>query len=218
MYLGIEIGGTKLQLGLGPGDGTLLGLWRGEVVPRHGAEGIRRQIVEAVPQLCGRKPASSARLWPASASVSAGRWMTPATPSSSRTRSMAGTTFRWPVDRRPGRVAGRAGQRRRRRRAGRSALRRGQGTVADFLHHHRLRHRRRADHRRRHSSRLRPWGGRDWSFAGAAHFSGRQKVHDSRRIGLGLGDRSGSTPAGPAAWPRSPPRSSRSWSAATGAL
>ena len=31
MYLGIEIGGTKLQLGLGPGDGTLASLWRGPV-------------------------------------------------------------------------------------------------------------------------------------------------------------------------------------------
>ena len=29
MYLGIEIGGTKLQLGLGTGDGTLAALWRG---------------------------------------------------------------------------------------------------------------------------------------------------------------------------------------------
>src|SRR3712207_8358770 len=28
MYLGIEIGGTKLQLGLGPGDGTLAALDR----------------------------------------------------------------------------------------------------------------------------------------------------------------------------------------------
>ena len=51
MYLGIEIGGTKLQLGLGPGDGTILGLWRGAVDPAAGGEGIRRQIVAAVPEL-----------------------------------------------------------------------------------------------------------------------------------------------------------------------
>jgi glucokinase len=50
-YLGIEIGGTKLQLGLGPGDGTVTGLWRGEVDVARGPEGIRRQIVEAVPAL-----------------------------------------------------------------------------------------------------------------------------------------------------------------------
>lgn len=51
MFLGIEIGGTKLQLGLGPGDGTLLGLWRGTVDVAAGGEGIRRQIVAAVPEL-----------------------------------------------------------------------------------------------------------------------------------------------------------------------
>jgi glucokinase len=51
MYLGIEIGGTKLQLGVGPGDGTLAGLWRGSVDVAAGADGIRRQILAAVPEL-----------------------------------------------------------------------------------------------------------------------------------------------------------------------
>jgi glucokinase len=51
MFLGIEIGGTKLQLGLGEGDGVLRGLWRGPVDVQAGAEGIRRQIAEAVPEL-----------------------------------------------------------------------------------------------------------------------------------------------------------------------
>ncbi|MBY0526397.1 MAG: ROK family protein [Gemmataceae bacterium] len=51
MYLGIEIGGTKLQLGIGPGDGTLRGLWRGAVEVAAGADGIRRQITAAVPEL-----------------------------------------------------------------------------------------------------------------------------------------------------------------------
>jgi glucokinase len=50
-YLGIEIGGTKLQLGIGPGDGTLAGLWRGTVDPDTGGEGIRKQITAAVPEL-----------------------------------------------------------------------------------------------------------------------------------------------------------------------
>lgn len=51
MYLGIEIGGTKLQLGVGRGDGALAALWRGSVAADAGGEGIRRQIVAAVPEL-----------------------------------------------------------------------------------------------------------------------------------------------------------------------
>src|SRR5476651_1233330 len=51
MYLGIEIGGTKLQLGLGDGDGTLHALVRTTVVPADGADGIRRQIEAAIPEL-----------------------------------------------------------------------------------------------------------------------------------------------------------------------
>jgi glucokinase len=54
MYLGIEIGGTKLQLGVGPGDGTLAALWRGTVDPAAGADGIREQITAAVPELLAR--------------------------------------------------------------------------------------------------------------------------------------------------------------------
>jgi glucokinase len=51
MYLGIEIGGTKLQLGLGDGDGVLQALWRDTVVPADGADGIRRQITQVIPEL-----------------------------------------------------------------------------------------------------------------------------------------------------------------------
>lgn len=51
MYLGIEIGGTKLQLGVGADDGRLLALWRGTVDPARGADGIRSQIQEALPTL-----------------------------------------------------------------------------------------------------------------------------------------------------------------------
>jgi glucokinase len=51
MFLGIEIGGTKLQLGLGEGDGSLRSLWRGNVDVSAGGEGIRRQIAQAVPEL-----------------------------------------------------------------------------------------------------------------------------------------------------------------------
>jgi len=51
MYLGIEIGGTKLQLGIGSGDGVLANLWRGTVAVAEGAAGIRRQIERALPEL-----------------------------------------------------------------------------------------------------------------------------------------------------------------------
>jgi glucokinase len=54
MYLGIEIGGTKLQLGLGRGDGIIVALERTEVNPAAGAEGIRKQILAAVPQLLAK--------------------------------------------------------------------------------------------------------------------------------------------------------------------
>jgi glucokinase len=54
MFLGIEIGGTKLQLGVGPDDGKLRGLWRGAVDVAAGPEGIRRQIVAAVPELLAK--------------------------------------------------------------------------------------------------------------------------------------------------------------------
>ncbi len=53
-FLGIEIGGTKLQLGVGAGNGVLAGLWRGTVDVAAGPEGIRRQIVAAVPELLQR--------------------------------------------------------------------------------------------------------------------------------------------------------------------
>lgn len=55
MYLGIEIGGTKLQLGVGAGDGSpLVALERLEVQPALGAAGILRQIETAAGTLMGR--------------------------------------------------------------------------------------------------------------------------------------------------------------------
>lgn len=53
-YLGIEIGGTKIQVGLGPDDGTLRALWRGTVDPEAGSRGIREQILAAVPEVLAR--------------------------------------------------------------------------------------------------------------------------------------------------------------------
>lgn len=52
MFLGIEIGGTKLQFGVGPGDGgPLKALVRKRVDPKRGGEGIRQQIAETAPGL-----------------------------------------------------------------------------------------------------------------------------------------------------------------------
>ncbi len=50
-FLGIEIGGTKLQLGLGRGDGKIVALERRKVVAAEGAEGIRARIAEAIEPL-----------------------------------------------------------------------------------------------------------------------------------------------------------------------
>lgn len=62
MYLGIEIGGTKLQLGVGPGDGTIVGLWRGGVDLAEGSEGIRRRILSAIPELLRSARVNPSRL------------------------------------------------------------------------------------------------------------------------------------------------------------
>lgn len=48
ILLGIEIGGTKLQVGAGRGDGTLLGLTRLEVARGATAEDVRAQVARGV--------------------------------------------------------------------------------------------------------------------------------------------------------------------------
>lgn len=60
MYLGIEIGGTKLQVGVGDGGSRqLVALERREVNPRAGAEGIRAVIEPLARQLIERfRPAA----------------------------------------------------------------------------------------------------------------------------------------------------------------
>src|SRR5579859_5117850 len=62
MFIGIEIGGTKLQLGLGLGDGVMPHLWRGPVDPSTGGEGIRRQIAAAVPDLLAQSGVSLSQI------------------------------------------------------------------------------------------------------------------------------------------------------------
>ena len=51
LLLGIEIGGTKLQLGVGHGDGSILAFERRTIAPALGARGILAQIPEALDAL-----------------------------------------------------------------------------------------------------------------------------------------------------------------------
>ncbi len=59
MFLGIEIGGTKLQLGVGPGDGTLAVVERFDVQPKLGATGILEQIEASARVLIARHNVSA---------------------------------------------------------------------------------------------------------------------------------------------------------------
>ena len=54
LLLGIEIGGTKLQLGLGRGDGRIEALERRTVVPGDGVDGILAQMADAIEPLLAR--------------------------------------------------------------------------------------------------------------------------------------------------------------------
>jgi glucokinase len=58
LLLGVEIGGTKLQLGLGHGDGRILVLERLAVRPADGALGILDQMRQAIANLLARAGAS----------------------------------------------------------------------------------------------------------------------------------------------------------------
>jgi glucokinase len=50
LYLGIEIGGTKLQLVLGDGSGKITRRWRHHVDRARGGVGIREQIAATIPE------------------------------------------------------------------------------------------------------------------------------------------------------------------------
>ncbi len=62
LFLGIEIGGTKLQMGLGQGDGTITALERRTVDPARGAEGILAQISAATDVLLERNAIARGRI------------------------------------------------------------------------------------------------------------------------------------------------------------
>ena len=58
--LAIEIGGTKLQVAIGTSEGKIIQRSRFHVVATDGAEGIRRQIESALPELMALKPQAAA--------------------------------------------------------------------------------------------------------------------------------------------------------------
>lgn len=58
-YIGIEIGGTKLQLVTGDSDGNIHERVRLNVGKERGGEGIRDQIAETLPKLLEQEPAES---------------------------------------------------------------------------------------------------------------------------------------------------------------
>jgi glucokinase len=62
LYVGVEIGGTKLQVGLGADDGQLLALRRDTVDPAAGAAGIQRQLAAALPALLQESGVARERL------------------------------------------------------------------------------------------------------------------------------------------------------------
>jgi glucokinase len=52
-FVGIEVGGTKLQVALGRGDGQLAAIERRQIQPEDGAQGLLLQIAEACRSLLG---------------------------------------------------------------------------------------------------------------------------------------------------------------------
>jgi len=60
VYLGIEIGGTKLQLGVGPGNAELADFRRLDIDSERGSAGILRQIEQAASDLMSRHAVSAA--------------------------------------------------------------------------------------------------------------------------------------------------------------
>ena len=89
--LGIEIGGTKLQLGIGQGLGSLRALERIRVEPSGGAEGILGQIQSALPALL-QAPISLSAKSRRSGSVSAGPSTPPGAGRLPLIRSQGGTS------------------------------------------------------------------------------------------------------------------------------
>src|SRR6266567_600708 len=60
MFIGVEIGGTKLQVVAGDRRRGIVHRWRGGVDPRGGPAGIRDQIAGAILQMKKKEPGAQA--------------------------------------------------------------------------------------------------------------------------------------------------------------
>ena len=155
--LGIEIGGTKLQLGIGQGQGSLLALDRLRVDPSRGAAGILDQIN-------GRRSQVARKGETRQAANPGGRHRfrrTGRRPKWTHPKVLPDHWLgRFPtrrLDRRAsGDSAGRPGKRRGHSRVGGSPLWRGRGSFAALVHDGWQRNRRRAHRRPANLSRLGP--------------------------------------------------------------
>ena len=54
MWIGVEIGGTKLQVAVANGAGEIREIWRATVDTGRGGEGIRHCLAEEIPLLAAR--------------------------------------------------------------------------------------------------------------------------------------------------------------------
>ena len=182
LYLGIEIGGTKLQLGVGSDDGTLAAIERLDVRPSRGAVGILEQIETAARALAARHHVAAIGFG-FGGPVDSTRGVV------IKSHHVDGWE-RFPlVDwcRRTLGLAGRVGKRLRRGGLAEARHRRRARPQGRALRHRRHRHRRRAGRRRPHLSRQRPRRRRDRPLA--ARPARRSARSDRRIAGQRLGHR-----------------------------
>jgi predicted NBD/HSP70 family sugar kinase len=94
MWIGVEIGGTKLQVAVANGAGEIREIWRATVDTGRGGEGIRHCLAEEIPLLTAR---FSGDLGPLKglASAMAGRSIRPQALPFVLTRSKVGKMFPW---------------------------------------------------------------------------------------------------------------------------
>ena len=90
LYLGIEIGGTKLQVFVGDEKAGVLERHRFQVEPSQGGAGIRTQLEKIIPTLAAMSALKRLE------SGLAGRWIGRQAAFAVRTRSKGGRSFRWP--------------------------------------------------------------------------------------------------------------------------
>ena len=195
--LGIEIGGTKLQLGLGRADGELAGPRAAARRPRTRRAGDPRPDPRRIPRLLlERSGLSPAQIRGVGVGFGGPVDVGQRDGCRRRTRLPGWDDFPladW-IARAPGNRRGRGPERRRHRRTGRSPLRRGGGLFAAPLPDHRQRDRRRPDHRRPDLPRGRAGRRRDRPHGGSRSLAARRTVPASSSRSR----RAGGSPARPA--------------------